>query len=503
MASASGIPSHSLRQSSVDSSPSPASPHSHSGSPGLGSNPQLVLLPNTEDRDPYDEFLSDVEDEDEGEGDPNQQLGISPLSIPPLPPSVVFLYLLSPYLRLGAMYIPDGDTPLEYGLVALVLAACLSAFCRHIWFLLGRYLRQSTIEDIVIHLLVRGRRRGRECVRARYTIAAVIQAFRMLLAAMYLRDSVNCIIPVIPHIYRSQLGTSALLCILVLALSLSNPKIVVWATGLSLASYVAWVVAVYRAYATNELLPSAGWLQRGLLWNEISSIAFACTTALTVPLSASLTSGASSTPPAPKNQRAKSFQLLNAFSTALGALLILPLVETSTNAPDVLISILRSVTLLFSVPSVILSTPSLPLPDAIRRFASVNFSLFIITFVVGILSLVPPPVTGILDDATLFLAVSGTFLLPALAHITVHYFRRPLSIVVSQRPSSVPGTPHSTHTQRPPSPSPDPLLQRKERLLQRSRLTKRLLWDIGIWIILIPVCGCGLVWAGGRLALQW
>ncbi|KAF9779594.1 hypothetical protein BJ322DRAFT_364892 [Thelephora terrestris] len=46
----------------------------------------------------------------------------------------------------------------------------------------------------------------------------------------------------------------------------------------------------------------------------------------------------------------------------------------------------------------------------------------------------------------------------------------------------------------------DPLLQRKERLLQRRRLYQRLVWDIGAWMLLIPVGGGCLVWAGGRLA---
>lgn len=91
----------------------------------------------------------------------------------------------------------------------------------------------------------------------------------------------------------------------------------------------------------------------------------------------------------------------------------------------------------------------------------------------------------------------------ALAHITIHYFRRPLSIVVPQAPSSAPSTPRPSDSEFSPSASRDPLLQRKERLLQRSRLGKRLLWDFVIWIILIPMCGCAFVWAAGRLARQW
>lgn len=90
-----------------------------------------------------------------------------------------------------------------------------------------------------------------------------------------------------------------------------------------------------------------------------------------------------------------------------------------------------------------------------------------------------------------------------MVHITIHYFRRPLAIVVSQEPSSVPSAPRTPDAERSPSPSRDPLLQRKEWLLQRSRFGKRLLWDIVIWIVLIPICACASVWAVGRLARQW
>jgi len=156
-----------------------------------------------------------------------------------------------------------------------------------------------------------------------------------------------------------------------------------------------------------------------------------------------------------------------------------------------------------SIPSIVVSIISLPLHGLVHRFIRTDLALSIITVLVLALSLVPPTMAGILDDVTLFVAVFGTFLLPALAHITIHYFRRPLSIVVPQAPSSVPSTPRHSRLERSPSPSRDPLLQRKERLLQRSRFGKRLLWDIVMWVVLIPTCGCALVWAAGRLARQW
>jgi hypothetical protein len=198
--------------------------------------------------------------------------------------------------------------------------------------------------------------------------------------------------------------------------------------------------------------------------------------------------------------------------------------KASTTASDNVLLGLRIATLVLSIPSIVVSIISLPLHGLAHRFIRTDLALSIITVLVLALSLVPPTMAGILDDVTLFLAVFGTFLLPgmchstrfwilkpnvcgdgflALAHITIHYFRRPLSIVVPQAPSSVPSTPRHSRLERSPSPSRDPLLQRKERLLQRSRFGKRLLWDIVMWVVLIPTCGCALVWAAGRLARQW
>jgi len=84
-----------------------------------------------------------------------------------------------------------------------------------------------------------------------------------------------------------------------------------------------------------------------------------------------------------------------------------------------------------------------------------------------------------------------------MIHITLHNIRRPLSIILP---------PQTQSAQNLAGPSPtlnDPLLQRKERLLQRRRLYRRLIWDIGAWVLLITVGGGGLVWAGGRLADKW
>lgn len=170
-------------RSSVDSLPS--SPILVPGLSSTSSTSRLVLLPNTDVRDPHEEYTTDDEDENE---DNDSQPGINQLPIPPLSPSVAFLYLLSPYLRLGAIYASDiGDTSLPYGLTGLIVAAFLSAFCRQIWFLLGRYLRKLSTEDIVIHTFAWRHRRVRKYGLARYTLTIISGLFKLSLAAMYLR----------------------------------------------------------------------------------------------------------------------------------------------------------------------------------------------------------------------------------------------------------------------------------------------------------------------------
>ena len=47
------------------------------------------------------------------------------------------------------------------------------------------------------------------------------------------------------------------------------------------------------------------------------------------------------------------------------------------------------------------------------------------------------------------------------------------------------------------------LLLRKERALQRRRLGRRVMWDIGVWILLVPVGGGGLIWSIGRISGHW
>ena len=153
--------------------------------------------------------------------------------------------------------------------------------------------------------------------------------------------------------------------------------------------------------------------------------------------------------------------------------------------------------LLLSIPSLVITTPTLPVPLTIRRATTLPVSKVLIYVITIALSVLPTPVTQIGSDIVLLLAFASTYMVPALLHIIIHYFRRPLSIVIP------PTTPNTSGPLAPSDSRNDELLQRKERTLQRRRLGRRLIWDIGVWVLLVPVGGGGLVWAVGRMAGKW
>ncbi len=163
------------------------------------------------------------------------------------------------------------------------------------------------------------------------------------------------------------------------------------------------------------------------------------------------------------------------------------------------VAVFGSIALLFSVPSILITAPALTLPLALRRATSLPISKLLIYFATVGLALLPAHITRIGSDLVLLLAFLSTYVVPAFIHITIHNFRRPLTIVVP---------PTANTTPRPTEPSTsdshhDELLQRKERTLQRRRLGRRLVWDVAVWVLLVPVGGGGLVWAVQRMLGNW
>lgn len=221
-----------------------------------------------------------------------------------------------------------------------------------------------------------------------------------------------------------------------------------------------------------------------------------------------------------------------------------------THPPNPLISVLSALTLLFRIPSLMITTLPLPIPIFIQRSTTTVFQerfgkgvLWGFVLVLGLLT----SISGAGDKLADFIsalglvgALAGTYLLPGMylysrlflfinnhsrtyfvviLHITTHHFKRPLSIIIPNTPlpatfspptpsthTHSPSSPHTISPHSPHSPTParyDELLQQKERALQRRRLLRRIIWDIGVWVLLVPLGGGGIIWAAGRLAGAW
>ncbi|TFY80641.1 hypothetical protein EWM64_g3372 [Hericium alpestre] len=299
-------------------------------------SPTLVLVHDEEAQNESFDFLSDDDLEDDFSTQVDR-LGTSP--IPLLSPTLIFLYLLTPYLKLGAMFLPSTDLALSRSVPALLIFALFSAAARYMWYMLAKYIGRADLEEIVLDAFARSR----------------------------------------SHEQRRS-------------------------------------------------------ILRGLVR------------------------------------------------------------ETSNIPPNAVIAVAEALTLLLAIPCLVITTPPLPIPGSLRRLTKFPISKFIVYLVVVVLSLLSTSVSAILSDILLILALSSTYVLPALLHITIHEFHSPLSIVL---PNSSPSSPVS------PSDAADELLQRKERTLQRRRLTRRMVWDVCAWLMLLPVGGGGTVWAIGRIAGKW
>jgi hypothetical protein len=79
-------------------------------------------------------------------------------------------------------------------------------------------------------------------------------------------------------------------------------------------------------------------------------------------------------------------------------------------------------------------------------------------------------------------------------------FKRPIAIVIPRTPLRQPS--HASFGAQGDA-MMEELLRRKERSMQKRRLLRRIAWDVGVWVLLLPVGGGGYVWAAGRLAGRW
>ncbi|KAI0754736.1 hypothetical protein C8Q80DRAFT_1140665 [Daedaleopsis nitida] len=477
---------------------------------GFDSSAALILVPDSEDGPSSSAAFDFSSEDDDTEDESDVQLErLRNSAIPPLSSFSVFLYLLSPYTKLGALVLPSAGLPLKVGVPTLVLFAMLSAFTRQIWYMLARYVRRADLEEIVLETFARGR--GKEGRRAalRQLVRLFVGLLRVSVATLYLRFSVDILLPYFPDVLSipsrviATVILAAFIAPIYAARSLASRR-VVYASWVSVAAYAAWFACTTYMHANRILVPVSEPTSLGKLWHGVPAIAFTFSTSSSVSLYASLKGTVDRVSPKPR--RSHSFKLLSILSVAVAVSLTLPLVffEASPKPPQspspslqMTSAALGAASLLLSAPAIIITTPALPVPYSARRAVSFPLSKVLVYLLPICLSLLPRHVFSVGSDIVVILTFLSTYVVPAFIHITIHNFRRPLSIVIP------PATPTVSRPIAPSDSRNDELLQRKERTLQRRRLGRRLIWDIGVWVLLLPI-GCGgLVWAVGRELGKW
>lgn len=186
----------------------------------------------------------------------------------------------------------------------------------------------------------------------------------------------------------------------------------------------------------------------------------------------------------------------------LSCLLLLPLflVDLEVAPPN---PVLNSLVLLCGIPPVwaISLSPRLPNSGMYPSASRWRYGLWILIVLVAIA--VPPVVARIMRHIVIICILLIAYLIPASLHIIVHVFRPPLSILISVDDNETFDAEGSPTTENRRDPEPDSLLRRKERSLQRKRLGRRIVWDLGVWIVLVPVGVVTGVWAMGGLLGRW
>ncbi|KAF9480718.1 hypothetical protein BDN70DRAFT_893963 [Pholiota conissans] len=303
----------------------------------LDSSAALILVHEDDDGNHPFDFSDDEEDRDD-----DQDI-VSPLFearksavFPPMSPTLVFLYLLAPYLKLGALELPNSELPLKYGLPALLLAALASAFARQIWYMLARYLRKADLTDILLDTLAKGRGKERQRAVIRVVVRTGTGTISTLLSVTYLRHSLYTLEPLMSK--NQHPGMTYILTMLVLgtviaylsyARSLASRR-VVYATWLSVVAYTAWLGCTIYAHAHGLQESQTGWLGAGSAWQGLATSAFAFCSSSTLPLYTSL-KGISQPISTSKSSRSRSFRIISLVSVIVAVLALLPSVLFAAN----------------------------------------------------------------------------------------------------------------------------------------------------------------------------
>src|ERR1700677_1861695 len=148
--------------------------------------PELVLVNEVDSPNEELDFSSDDEMSDHFSARLDR---LNSSAIPPLPPTLVFLYLSVPYLQSGPMFLAFSEAPLSHTLPTLLVSALFAALTRQLWYLLARYLRKTDTEDVILDILARGVGKERTRFLLRTIVRVGTSALRILLASVYLRGS--------------------------------------------------------------------------------------------------------------------------------------------------------------------------------------------------------------------------------------------------------------------------------------------------------------------------
>ncbi|THH09292.1 hypothetical protein EW146_g8724 [Bondarzewia mesenterica] len=367
--------------------------------------------------------------------------------IPPLPPTLIFLYLLTPFLKLGPMFMPSTEVLLAHSIPALLLFAFFAACSRQLWYMLAKYVHKADLEEVMLDAFARGR--GKE--RRRRALRLIVSIHLSLQVIFdYPLTLLSCGIRIGGHV--APVCPCKVACILTdsaehvvgfdhLAVLLG----VLFGFQTTRLHYIGISFCIYRLVRVRLICSYEG--------HAGSTIAFTFASSWTLPLYASLQGSAQ--PLSTTKKKRRSFKLLSVVSIALAVALTLPLCffaahpnppETSARPRNPAIAAFNVVILMLTIPSLVITTPHLPVPLSIRRSTNLPISMIAVFVLVVLLSLLPRGISA---------------------------FDRP----ATSRDET------------------DELLQRKERTLQRRRLTRRLVWDVMAWVLFLPIGGGGIVWA--------
>jgi hypothetical protein len=149
----------------------------------VDSNTALILINESDTPAPYEPIPEEYEDD-------GTDLELSNHA-DPLTSSAALLYLLSPFLRLGALSLPFSEPgwSIKYSIPTVLGFALLAALSHRLWHMLAKYLRISDTEELILDVLARSR--GPSSFSIRRALRVVLRmsggTWAALLTSLYIR----------------------------------------------------------------------------------------------------------------------------------------------------------------------------------------------------------------------------------------------------------------------------------------------------------------------------